>query len=165
MLLPAHLEMLLNLLLLFLTTQERIFQLSDVTIGVALASKGNRFPPAPRVVARPFGRCRTILLPAPLGMLLNLLLSFLTTQERVFQLSDATNGVASALKGNRFPPAPRLVAHPFGECRTILLPVQVGMLFNLLLVFLFIQEIVFHLSDASNGVALATKDNRLPPAP
>jgi len=40
------------------------------------------------------------------GMLLNLLFSFLTTQERVFQLSDAFFGVASASKGNRFPPAP-----------------------------------------------------------
>jgi len=61
MLLPAHLEMLLNLLLSFLTIVERIFQSSDVTIGVALASKGNRFLPAPSLVARPFGVYRTIL--------------------------------------------------------------------------------------------------------
>jgi len=92
-------------------------------------------------------------------MIFNLLLTFLTTQKRIFQLSDATNGVTLTSKGNRFPPAPRLVAHPFGECRTILPPVQVGMLFNLLLLFLLIQEIVFQLSDATNGDALASKGN------
>jgi len=52
-------------------------------------------------------------------MLLNLLFSFLTTQVRVFQLSDATNGVASASKGNRFSPAPSLVARSFGAYQTI----------------------------------------------
>jgi len=165
MLLPAHLEMLLNLLLSFLTIVERIFQSSDVTIGVASASKGNRFPPAPRLVAHPFGECRMILLPVQVGMLFNLLLLFLLIQEIVFQLSDATNGVALASKDSRFPPAPSLVARPFGAYRTILLPVLVGMLLNLLLLFLTFQERVFQLSDVPNGVALSSKGNRFPPAP
>jgi len=156
---------LFNLVLLFRIIQEMVFQLSDVTNGAALASKGGRFSPAPRVVARPFGTCRTIPLPAQLEMLFNLLLSFPTTQERAFQLSDVTNGVALASKGNRLPPAPRLVARPFGEHQTILLPAQLGMLLNLLLSFLTTQKRVFQVSDLTIGAALVLKGSRFPPAP